>query len=106
MRNVDLMIELLEEMGNAVDGQIMMVQTMGMSETTRARRHHAELLSDAGLAIWQSDSMIRITNSGYEFLNAINQDPPKYISKCKELLGQGKQLLEVANTVMSIVNAV
>ena len=39
MSNVDLMIELLKEMDNAVDGQIMMVQTLGMSETKRARRH-------------------------------------------------------------------
>ncbi len=106
MRNIGTMIELLEEMSNAVDGQLVMVQTMGMSETERAHNHHAELLIDTGLATWQSDSMIRITNSGYDFLNAINQDPPKYISKCKELIGQGKELLEVVKTVMSIANAV
>ena len=99
------MIELLEEMGNVIDGQILIVRTMGMSEQKRERHHHAELLSDAGLATWKSDSMIRITNHGYDFLNAINQDPPTYTAKCKELLGQGKTLLDVANTVISIVTA-
>ncbi len=106
MRNIDTMIELLKEMGAAVDGQIAIFKTVDMSESEMARNHHAELLIDAGLATWQSESMIRITNSGYDFLNAINQDPSKYISKCKELISQGKELLEVVKTVMSIVNAV
>ena len=76
-----------------------------MSEQDLARHHQAELLSDSGLATWNSDSAIRITNSGYDFLNAINQDRPQYIATCKELLGKGKALLNVANHIVSIVNS-
>ena len=105
MRNVDLMIELLEEMSSSADGQILLVRTLGMSEHDLVRYHQAELLSDSGLATWNSDSAIRITNSGYDFLNAVNQDRPQYIATCKELLGKGKALLNVANHIISIVNS-
>ena len=104
MRNVDLMIELLEEMSKSPDGQILLVRTFGMSDQDLERFHQAELLNDAGLAFRISDSAIRITNSGYDFLNAINQDRSRYIAKCDELLGKGKALLKVANDVIAIVN--
>ena len=104
MRNVKLMVELLEKMSNAPDGQILLVRTLGMSEQRREQYHHAELLSDAGLAMWKSDSAIRITNQGYDFLNAVNQDPPKYISKCKEIIGRGKTLLSAVNDIIDIVD--
>ena len=104
MRNADFMIEILNEMNNTVDGQILFVQTLGMSEIEREHRHHAELLDDAGLATWKSESMLRITNKGYDFLNAIGQDK-RYIESFKTLLAQGKSLLEVANKIISIVNS-
>ena len=105
MRNIDLMIELLEEMSNCAGGQILLVRPLGMSDQDFERYHQAELLGDAGLAVWKSDSAIRITNSGYDFLNAINQDCPQYLATCKELLGKGKALLNVANHIISIVNS-
>ena len=104
MRNVELMVELLEEMSNDAGGEILLVRTLGMSSDTRNKYHHAELLSDAGLATWKSDSMIRVTNHGYDFLSAVNQDRPTHIEKCRELLGQGKSLLEVAATIITIVS--
>ena len=63
----DLLIELLKEMSRKPDGQISTTLTLGMSVEARKRRHHLELLSDAGLAEWKSDSRIRIKNFGYDF---------------------------------------
>ena len=105
MRDIELMLELLDEMDKDAGGRIMLVQTMGMSEEKRHRRHQAELLADAGLATWESDSMIRITNHGHDFLNAINQDRPTYTDRCKELLVRGKALAEVAAAIVTIVSS-
>ena len=106
MRDIVLMVDLLEDMAAKPDGYILLVKHLGMSERERKRHHNAELLSDAGLATWKSDSAVRITNDGYDFLNAVNQDPPKYTARAKELLGQGKTLLAVAKDIISIVNAI
>ena len=105
MRDMELMLELLEEMDKDAGGSIMLVQTLGMSEEKRHRRHQADLLDDAGLAVWESDSMIRITNHGYDFLGAVNQDRPTYVARCKELLVQGKTLAEVAAAIITIVSS-
>ncbi|MDE0307015.1 MAG: hypothetical protein OXI87_19360 [Albidovulum sp.] len=105
MRDIDLMVELLERMNSKPDGQILLLRHFNMSEEESKKYHNAELLSDAGLAIWKSDSAIRISNDGYDFLNAVKQEHPKYIDKAKELLGQGKTLLAVAKDIISIVNA-
>ena len=105
MRDMELMLELLDEMDKDAGGSIMLVQTLGMSKEKRHRRHQADLLDDAGLATWESDSMIRITHDGYDFLRAINQDRPAYIAKCKELFSHGKTLVEVAAAIVTIVGS-
>ena len=104
MRDINQMIDLLEEMDNDPGGFILVRNTLNMSSAQRKRYHHAELLTDAGLALQKSDSGFRITNGGYDFLNAVKQDRPKYIAKAKELLEQGKSLLDVVAQVISIVN--
>ena len=73
--------------------------------TERERFHNGELLVDAGLATWTSESAMRITNDGYDFLNAFRQDPQKYKAKAEELFSRGKSLLHVARDIISIVNA-
>lgn len=103
MRNADLMIELLEQMSSAPSGQILLIRPAGMSDQELDRYHHAELLDDAGLAIWKSDSEIRITNLGYDFLSAVNQDRRNYIAKCKEFLGEGTPLLNAVNAIIALV---
>ena len=104
MRNFEQMFKLLEDMADEPGGLIIVRKHLGMSSEERAEAHSVQLLTDAGLAIWESDSGVRITNQGYNFLNAVKQDRPKYIAKAKELLGQGKSLLAVAAKVVSIVN--
>ena len=99
------MVELLKDMSDNPSGQILLARRLSMSEIEEKKYHNAELLSDAGLATWKSDSAVLITNDGYDFLNAVSQDSPEYIARAKGLLGQGKSLLAVANDIISIVDA-
>ena len=62
------MVTLLQKMSEASDGTILMVQTLDMSEIERQEHHVADLLVDRGLAAWKSDSALRITAAGYDFL--------------------------------------
>ena len=96
------MLKLLEDMANDSGGLKRVPATFERSSSVV---HSLDLLEDAGLAVWISDSRIRITNDGYDFLNAIRQDRPKYTAKAKELLGQGKSLLSVVGTIVGIVTA-
>ena len=102
MRDADLMLEILKELKDSPSGQSPFLKTMDMD---LERYHHAELLCDSGLATWRSDSFLRITNQGYDFINAINQDK-KHVESFKNLLSQGKSLLDVVHKIISIVNSV
>lgn len=73
MRDAELMITLLKEMASDSYGHVMITETLGMGEDKLHRIHQLELLADAGLADWRSDSMARITNSGYDLIAAIDQ---------------------------------
>ena len=55
MRDFDLMVDLLHDMAAKPDGQILLVKHLSMSAMERERHHNAELLSDAGLAVWKSE---------------------------------------------------
>ena len=104
MRDVELMIRSLEEMAGKSDGLILAPRALSMSEAQRMRLHNIDLLTDTGLAVWVSDSGVRITNDGYDFLNAVNQDRPRYVDMAKELLGQGKSMFAVAANIIAVVN--
>ena len=77
MRNPELMLELLREMSADPSGHVMAPLHMGMGADQQGRRHHVELLVDAGHAEWVvpskggRPSIARITNDGYDFLNAV-----------------------------------
>lgn len=73
MRDPELMIGLLKEMAEDSYGHVMITKTLGMSEDKLHRIHQLELLVDAGLAEWRSDSMARIMNSGYDLIAAVDQ---------------------------------
>ena len=73
MRDPELMLSLLEEMSRSDEGTIMAIKPGdGYAGPEHRRHHHADLLVDAGHAKWVSDahSVARITNAGYDFLNA------------------------------------
>ena len=50
---------------------------LGANSEERRRKHHAELLVDAGHAEWDDldENMLRITNQGYDFLDALEKSP-------------------------------
>lgn len=72
MRDPELMVSLLEEMSKDDMGQLITPMTIGMGEYAQRRHHHVELLVDAGHAEWLDGNQdaARITNAGYDFLNA------------------------------------
>lgn len=72
MRDPELMVGLLEEMSGNDMGRLSVPIKSGMDKQDMHRRHHVELLVDAGHAEWLGDRtrVARITNAGYDFLNA------------------------------------
>ncbi len=74
MRDPELLISLLREMSDQINGHIYLPYTMGAEDEEYRRHHHGDLLVDAGHAMWQRDKQgIRITTQGYDFLNAIEK---------------------------------
>ena len=74
MKKEGLLIELLKKMSESPSGGILLRQHMNMSEGEQEEYHHAEILSDMRLARWKSDSLIRITADGYEYLERKEED--------------------------------
>ena len=101
MRDTELMIALLKEMAEDSYGHVMLIKTLGMGESTQSRLHHAELLADEGLADWRSDSMLRITNHGYEFLAAIEQDK-SYREKFADWLDRGASVASATAKIVEL----
>ncbi len=104
MRDPDLMIKLLEEMSERPDGSILVVRLLDMRESELKRAHHVELLCDAGLAQQKSKSSFRITNTGYDFLGAINRNRTINFSKFRKLLQEGIELAESVRRIIDFVN--
>ena len=77
MRDPDLMLELLREMSQEATGQTQTYfMAINPTKDSQKRCHHFDLLVDAGHAEWVSNekTIARITNSGYDFLIAIQQN--------------------------------
>ena len=73
MRDRDMMMSILREIGAKPDGMLMVSRTLGQSEKERHRIHQIELLADAGYVTWVSDGAVRITSAGYDLI--IEDDP-------------------------------
>lgn len=101
MRDPELLISLLQEMSETVDGQIHVPQTLGMSEEKRNRIHQIDLLVDAGHATWQHKGVARITNDGYDFLNAIDKQPAAK-ERFLELFNNGATYIKAALEAINI----
>lgn len=75
MRDPELMLALLHEMAERDTGMLTVpMPGDGHTGERHRRHHHVELLVDAGHAEWVDDKQhaARITNAGYDFLNAAN----------------------------------
>ena len=103
MRNPEQMIAILKEMADSPAGELIVHRHLGMSEEERVRVHQIELLSDAGLVYPRSDAMVRITNTGYDFLNAVENNVQKK-QKFLNLLGSGTALLEAVNAIVGVIS--
>ena len=97
MRDPELLIQMLKEMSEDVPGRIHAPIYAGGTGDDYKRRHHVELLVDAGHAEWVSKHMARITMDGYDFLNACDKQPEvrtKFLSLCKRGLPYVKATIE------------
>ena len=107
MRDPKLMISLLKEMSKNDMGRLITPLEMGMDEREQQRHHHVELLVDAGHAQWASNNhkIARITNAGYDFLNAATN--PTHGEKAKsryvDLFDQGVSYVRSAQAAVDIV---
>ena len=97
MRDPELLLSLLKSMAEKPDGRITTMRVyLGMSSTDQKRKHHVELLADAGLVEWfDIKKHPRITNAGYDFIEAINKKK-----------GAREIFLEVLETGAPLLNAV
>lgn len=101
------MISLLKEMSKNDMGRLITPLEMGMDEREQQRYHHVELLVDAGHAQWASDNhqTARITNAGYDFLNAATnpRDGEKATAKFIELFNGGVSYARAAQAAIEVV---
>ena len=103
MRDPEQMIAILKEMADSPAGELMVYRHIGMSEEEQVHAHQIELLSDSGLVYSRSDAIVRITNTGYDFLNAVENDAQKK-QKFMELLGTGTALMEAVNAIIGVIS--
>ena len=108
MRDPELMLSLLDEMSRSDEGTIVVIRPGdGYAGPEHRRHHHADLLVDAGHAKWVGDarSVARITNAGYDFLNAASN--PKHGEKAKarfvELFNSGVAYARAAQDAVDVV---
>jgi hypothetical protein len=73
-RNDDLLREMLFRFEEQDDWLITMLQTLGMSAEDRTEFGHLNLLVDAGLVVPAGKGTFRLSNSGYDYIQAIRDD--------------------------------
>ena len=107
MRDPELMISLLKEMSEDNMGQLIIPMRIGMGVPEQQRHHHVALLVDAGHATWMSgqQSVARITNDGYDFLNAATnlKHGEKATSRFVELFNGGVAYARAAQAAVDVV---
>lgn len=102
MRSPDLLISLLKEMVEQSDGRLSILVHLNMSKEERQRKHHVELLSDAGLVEWLNvNEHPRITNMGYDFIEAIDKKEGAK-EKFLQALDTGAPLLNAVNAIAEL----
>ena len=104
MRDPEVMLSLLREMSDDDNGWIVMPATMGMSVHAQRRRHQLQLLIDAGHAQWTTSQMsvARITNAGYDFINAVGRRENVRV-KFFERLNDGITYLNAVRAAMDLL---
>ena len=108
MRDPELMLSLLEEMSRSDEGTITLIKPGdGYAGPEHRRHHHADLLVDAGHAKWVGDarSVARITNAGYDFLNAASnpKNGEQARTKFVDLFNDGATYARAAQAAVEFV---
>ena len=102
MRKPELMLELLEVMSKDESGRLHILPRFDQE-----RHHHIELLVDAGHAEWLGEKRhtARITNAGYDFLNATSNPASGQTatSKFTELFNSGVSYARAAQFAVDFV---
>lgn len=107
MRDHELLLSLLEDMSKDDLGRLTIPMEFGMDQQEQQRHHHVELLVDAGHAEWTGErhSIARITNAGYDFLNAATN--PKTGDKVKDkfvkLFNDGVPYVKAAQSAIDFI---
>lgn len=105
MRNPELMLDVLREMSRVPSGQTQSgFMAINPTEESQSRCHHFDLLVDVGHAEWVSNdkTIARITNEGYDFLNAVDQGD-RYFEKFIELFNKGVRFVDAASKIVDMV---
>ena len=104
MRDPELMLSLLEEMSKS--GGTLLIPPLRHAEY-RQYRHHVDLLVDAGHAMWMSErrESARITNAGYDFLNAASnpKNGEQARTKFVDLFNDGATYARAAQAAVEFV---
>lgn len=103
MRDPAMLVDLLKEMADQSRGHLQCRQYLGMSDEDQSRYHHVELLVDAGHAAWLSPGLARITNDGYDFIQAIDKQQAAS-DKFSELFHAGATYLKAAMEAVNLAN--
>ena len=105
MRDPKLMLSLLRQMASDDYGRLTMPASFGMSAEEQRHRHHLELLIDAGRAEWtgRQMSIARITNAGYDFINAVDQGE-EFINRFLNLINKGIRVGQAMDTIVEMVS--
>ena len=98
MIDPEIMVDILREFAAKNGGR----DAVDMS-TDIDRCHHIELLEDAGHMTWVSEYLVRITNDGYDFLNAIDSQQ-EAMSGYLDALAKGVDYLRAAEIAIEIAS--
>lgn len=103
MRDPNLMLNLLRLMAEQPRGSIDVPWPYDPTDEELSLRHHVELLVD-GHAQWtgHQHDVVRMTNAGYDFLNAVNQGDT-YIAKFTEHFNSGVPYAQAALHIVQLV---
>ena len=71
MRDPEILLALLRSMAENDAGQYLIVPTL---DTSQKELHHLQLLVDAGHVEWHPPKLPRITNDGYDFIEAVDNN--------------------------------
>ena len=98
------MLAILREMADRPDGRI---EYSKEQERDHVRVHQIELLVDCGLAQiaagWRVDTtVVRITATGYDLLNALEVDPSSKI-RLGEHLARGVRFVDAVNSILEFL---